>query len=151
MTVICGNAEFSRKVGRLVGDKLGFGDFGPNVAGFLVESRGELAAAAVFHSFMEGRYTAISFSLWSATPRWVTRGNVSALFSYPFVQLGCGRVQAVTSINNRRARKCLLRLGFREECGRMKNAWTLGGDASLYAMTPDECRWIIPARKSEVA
>lgn len=48
-------------------------------------------------------------------PRWATKQVVTWLLSYPFVQLKTQRVTALVKKSNRRARKLLVGIGFKEE------------------------------------
>lgn len=48
-------------------------------------------------------------------PRWATKQVVTWLLSYPFVQLKTQRVTALVKKSNRRARKLLTGIGFKEE------------------------------------
>lgn len=72
---------------------------------------------------------------------WALPGTLRALFAYPFQELGCRRVTAVTAKKNKRARKALIKAGFRLEgvirCG-------LDGvrDGFVYGLLKQECRWI---------
>ena len=81
------------------------------------------------------------------TGRKVTSARVSgsrpirAMLRYPFVQLGCARLTAVTPAQNRAARAFLARLGFRQE-GVHPDALP-GGDAVSYGLLArDAARWI---------
>lgn len=117
-------------------------DWGPCVA--LGIARGpELVAGIVFNNY---RHPSIEASIASSTPSWCSRRNLAAIFAYPFRQLGCRRVGAMTGITNQPARAFLCRLGFREE-GILRQALPPSaanpmGDAVLYGITLAECRWL---------
>lgn len=105
---------------------------------------GDLIAGIVFNNFC---WPNIEASIASTTPRWCSRRNLAAIFAFPFRQLGCRRMGATTGLTNQTARSFLCRLGFRQE-GICHQAWPLSvanptGDAVLYGMTPDECRWLL--------
>lgn len=102
----------------------------------------ELIAGIVFNNL---RWPSIEASIASTTPRWCSRRNLAAIFAYPFGQLDCRRVGAVTGVTNQPARAFLCRLGFREE-GICRCALP-NGDAAIYGMTEAECRWLSPGRK----
>lgn len=71
----------------------------------------------------------------------LSRYIVSALFSYPFAVLKVGRLQVTVARKHKRVRKLVERLGFKFE-GIARQGYILGGDAAVYSMLPDECRWI---------
>jgi RimJ/RimL family protein N-acetyltransferase len=66
---------------------------------------------------------------------------VSAILRYPFVQLRCARVTAVTQSQNARARGFLCRLGFRQE-GVHPDALPSGDAVSYGLLARDATRWI---------
>ncbi|HEY1299249.1 MAG TPA: GNAT family protein [Stellaceae bacterium] len=103
----------------------------------------ELVAGIVFNNL---RWPTIEASIASSTPRWCSRRNLAAIFSYPFRQLQCRRLGAMTGVTNQPARAFLCRLGFREE-GMLRqalvpNAANPVGDAVIFGMIPAECRWL---------
>lgn len=57
----------------------------------------------------------IEISFAADSPRWATKQVVTWLLSYPFVQLKTQRVTALVKKSNRRARKLLVGIGFKEE------------------------------------
>lgn len=57
----------------------------------------------------------IEISFAADSPRWATKQVVTWLLSYPFVQLKVQRVTALVKKSNRRARKLLTGIGFKEE------------------------------------
>ena len=74
-------------------------------------------------------------------PGWCRRGVLRALFAYPFNQLGVARFDACTARKNKRSRKVLKGLGFREEGVRHKR-YDGVDDLVMYGMLRDNCRWI---------
>lgn len=72
---------------------------------------------------------------------WATRNNLRALFAYPFFTLGVRRFEAKTAKHNHIGNLTLKKLGFTFE-GCLRNAWPYGGDAHLYSMLSNECRWL---------
>ena len=70
-------------------------------------------AVAIYNNY---RYSSdIEVSFVAATPRWATQGNIRAMLSYPFVQLGVKRLSAITTKKNQRGRKLLTGVGFKQE------------------------------------
>jgi hypothetical protein len=84
-------------------------------------------------------------------PGWLTRGNLAALFHYPFEQLKCWTVLNVVRRRNTVSRKFATDLGFTELCV-VRNSADRNEDSILYGMSRPECRWLPdyepPARKA---
>jgi len=57
----------------------------------------------------------IELSFAGDSPRWATKQVITWLLSYPFIQLKTQRVTALVKKSNRRARKLLVGVGFKEE------------------------------------
>ena len=57
----------------------------------------------------------IEVSFASASPRWLTRRLIGAILSYPFVQLDCQRITALTPRRARSARRFIDAFGFKRE------------------------------------
>lgn len=93
---------------RWAGRHLGISDWGPCVT-IGVMARGELVATAVFHQY---RHPSIEISFVTTDRRWATPQTVRGIMRYPFVQLGCTRLTAITSDTNQRTCAFLYRLGF---------------------------------------
>jgi RimJ/RimL family protein N-acetyltransferase len=72
---------------------------------------------------------------------WLSRGNLKVFFGYPFLQLGCHRMQAMVAKSNKRARKVIERLGFVNE-GCVRQGLGPNKDAILYSLLRHDCRWI---------
>lgn len=98
---------------------------------------GELIAGVVFNNF---RWPSIEASIASTRPDWASRRNLAAIFAYPFRQLDCRRVGALTEVTNQPVRAFLCRLGFRQE-GICRDA-LVSGDAVIFGMIRAECRWL---------
>ncbi|HEX4571513.1 MAG TPA: GNAT family protein [Dongiaceae bacterium] len=75
--------------------------------------RGEtLVAAVLYNDFQPPN---IQMTIASITPRWASRQVIARLLAYPFLELQCLRVSAVTRATNEDARRFLARLGFHQE------------------------------------
>lgn len=72
---------------------------------------------------------------------WLSRTSLNAFFHYPFVQLQCQRVTAITDKKNKHARAFVEKVGFVLE-GVARRGMFSGNDAIIYGMLPEECRWI---------
>lgn len=119
------------------GRQLGIDNWGPCQAiGVLRDGR--LVAAAVFHQY---RYPNIEISFVTTDRRWATPQSVRGIMRYPFVQLGCKRLTAITSDTNQPARAFLCRLGFRPE-GFHPDTFESGGAVSYGLLRKDAERWL---------
>ena len=125
-------------VARWVGGQLSIDDFGPSRA-IGVMRADVLVAGAVYHNY-HPRHRCAEISFASVTAKWATRDTIRALLRYPFVQLNCERLTAVSRADNEDARDFLKRLGFQQE-GYHRKGWG-DEDAVSYGMLRGECRWI---------
>lgn len=90
-------------------------DFGPYQAiGVTDDAQTAILAGVVYHG-CHPEFRSIEMTLAADSPRWCSRGIVTALMSYPFEQLQCRRVTAIVSERNPRALKLNHALGFRKE------------------------------------
>jgi RimJ/RimL family protein N-acetyltransferase len=98
---------------------------------------GKVIAAALFNNYQDSN---IDLSVVFARPVALTRGNLRALFSYPFKQLKVERVSVRTRANNMKVRQQIRRLGFAPEG---KHPRFYGNEAAMsYGMTRSQCRWL---------
>lgn len=130
-----------RELSLWAGNKLGYdGAIGsrhdPVAIG--VSRQGKIVAVAVFYDY---RGVSIEVTFVTTTPRWASRENISAILSYPFVQLGCKRLTAITEENNRDARAFLERLGFCQE-GIHPDGFESGVGISYGLLKADAQRWL---------
>lgn len=103
-----------------------------------IAEEGKLIAGVVYHGYRDEN---IEMNIVAETPRWISKGRLHALFFYPFGQLQCQRVTAITARKNKRTRKMLLGLGFALE-GVMRCALPQRRDAMIYGLLNNECKWI---------
>lgn len=130
---------WNREIAAWAAERLGLKDFdfGPCVSIGVVH-KGEIVAAAVYNEY---RHPNIQVTFVTASPRWASPGAVRAILGYPFRQLGCKRITAITNSTNRPARAFLCRLGFKQE-GVHPDALP-DGDAVTYGLTrADAARWL---------
>lgn len=116
-------------------ERLEIADFRPCIAMGIIDGDKRLAGI-VYNLFS---WPHISASIASDDPRWCNRRILRGIFSYPFGQLNCQRVTAITEDKNQPARAFLCRLGFREE-GTLRK-WFPNGDGIAFGMLVEECRW----------
>ena len=90
-------------------------------------------------SFFNFRWPNIEIAFYCEDYRWaLNRDGILELFSYPFVQLGCHRVTALCERKNKRARRMVQRLGFKEE-GMLRKAGEKG-DMFIYGLLPEDLK-----------
>lgn len=111
-----------------VGAHLGIDDFGPATA-IGVERDGRIIAVLVFSAW---RPPTIEVTIASDDKHWASRSVIRAFMRYPFVQLKCKRVTAITAVRNYRARSTLERLGFVQEG--FHRDWFPDDDAISYGL-----------------
>lgn len=105
------NQEETDTLVKWASDRLSLKSFGPCTAIGVVH-RNELVAVAVFNEY---RHPNIEITFVTSSPRWASPQSVRAIFAYPFKQLGCRRITAITEATNQPARAFLCRLGFKQE------------------------------------
>jgi len=104
-----------------------------------VALKGTIIAAAIFYDY---RGTSIEVTFVTTTPRWASREAIRAILHYPFVQIGCKRLTAITEESNAAARGFLERLGFREE-GIHPDGFESGAGISYGLLRKDAERWLV--------
>lgn len=131
-------AGHDREIARWVGDRLGIDDFSPFCGALGIIDDHGIIAGVVFNNY---RHPNIEATIASTTPRWCTSRVLRGIFSYPFWQLKCSRVTAVTSVKNQPTQAFLCRIGFQQE-GVMRRAFRNDEDAVIFGMLAEECRWL---------
>ncbi|MBL4680858.1 MAG: GNAT family N-acetyltransferase [Pseudomonadales bacterium] len=96
-----------------------------------------LIAGVVYYCY---RHPNIEMAIAAISPRWATKTTLRAFFEYPFDQLGCNRVTVLVDSDKAQVRRFDERLGFIRE-GTLREA-NPNGDAEIYGMLKNECRWI---------
>ena len=71
---------------------------------------------------------------------WALPGTLRALCAYPFDELGCERITAVTSKKNKTAR-AIAKAGFRSE-GIVRRGLDGVRDGFIYGLLKHECKWL---------
>lgn len=100
-----------------------------------------LVAVAAFHRWS---HPDIQITFAVTAKNWGGPDYVRAVFRYPFLQLGCKRITAVTEASNQRARAFLCRLKFRQE-GVHPDAFESGDGISYGLLRADAVRWLTEA------
>ena len=136
---------WDRELARWAGDRIGVDDFGPCVA-IGVAHRGEIVAAAVYNQY---RHPNIQVTFVTSSPRWASPGAIRAILGYPFNQLRCKRITAITEATNQPARAFLCRLGFREE-GYHPDSLPSGDSVTYGLLLRDAARWTAGEKHVEI-
>lgn len=114
----------------------GADDFGPYVS-LGIGRGGEIIGGVVYNGYRKG-YSAVELTAAATSPAWLgVRATARALLSYPFEQLGVGRITTYTRASNHRALKLNRLLGFREE-GRLRRGFGDSEDAVICGLLRDE-------------
>lgn len=110
-------------------------NFGPCSTMGVLDSEGLMAAGAVYHAYRPAfRGLEISFAMRPGF--YLSRSAISALLRYPFAELNCVRVTAVTPLKATSTRQFLEKLGFKRE-GVLRRAFGTD-DAVVYGMLAKE-------------
>lgn len=122
---------------RWVTQRLGIKDYGPcRTIG--VYHGEQIVAVAIFSEY---RPPNIEITFVTSSPRWASPNAVRAILKYPFLQLGCKRITAITEATNQPARAFLCRLGFKQE-GIHPDALPTGDAITYGLLRKDAARWI---------
>lgn len=111
--------------------------FGACVA-FGVVRRGKLVGGVVFNNY---RGFDIHMSAAFDSKSWALPQTIRALCEYPFKELKCVRVTAMTGRKNKKARKVLSVLGFRE-VGVAHRGLDGREDAFIFELLKENCKWL---------
>ena len=87
-------------------------DFGPFVSLGILDKQDNLIAGCVYNNYT-GHDIHLTFA--ADSPKWATRTNIKRILTYPFEEAGCRRCSALVAKGNKRVRKLLTGLGFKEE------------------------------------
>jgi hypothetical protein len=109
--------------------------------GIISDDGQNLAGAVVYNNLRTCGIGAIEMSIATVDKRWATRHNLQALFSYPFTQLGLGRVEAHCREQDEGVAMFIKKLGFQKE-GVLRCAAVDGTNAISFGMLKHECRWL---------
>jgi hypothetical protein len=119
------------------------GSLGEFVAISVVDNKDIPMAGIVYNNF---RMTNIELQFASVNPMWATKKNIGLLLCYPFIQLGLPRITAIVQRGNKRIRKFLEGIGFKNE-GTLRNCLTAHKgrfeNAIIYGMIRKEAeKWL---------
>lgn len=98
----------------------------------------KIVAVAIYSEY---RSPNIEITFVTSSPRWASPNAVRGILKYPFLQLGCKRITAITEATNQPARAFLCRLGFKLE-GIHPDALPTGTAITYGLLRKDAARWI---------
>lgn len=101
---------------------------------------GQLVGGCLYTDFSPCVGGGADVRMWAAGHNWISRKVIRVMLGYPFDQLKCHRVTAVTAKKNRACRTMLEDLGFRLE-GVARQGFGLKADAMIYGLLRSEYRW----------
>jgi RimJ/RimL family protein N-acetyltransferase len=129
-----------RELSLWAGSRLGLGGpvRGVDPIAIGVARADRIVAVALFSNFQP---PTIEVTFVTTTPRWASREMIRGILAYPFLQLGCKRVTAVTETCNAPARSFLERLGFLQE-GVHPDAFPSGEGISYGLLRRNAERWL---------
>jgi len=109
----------------------------------VLDSKGGVMAGIVYNNY---RGSNIELQFASENPKWATPQNIGLLLSYPFDHVGVPRVTSVVNKRNRRIRRFLEGIGFKNE-GTLRNCLLLPDgkleNAIIYGMIRREAnKWL---------
>lgn len=100
-----------------------------------------IRAVVLYHNY---RQTDIEI-VFAGEGNWARRDLIAEALSYPF-KIGCHRISALARKDNRKVRKLLTQLGFKQE-GKLRRANPDGTDLFVYGLLPEDFRL---SRKQEL-
>lgn len=105
-----------------------------------------IAAVALFLNY---RVTDMEVVFAADNRRWVRRDLITAVLNYPF-SVGCHRLTAIIRKDNKKARKLVQQLGFKQE-GKVRRADIDKHDMFIYGLLPEEYRFARKERLQKAA
>jgi len=138
MKLIFATGEANKAIAKWVSDRIPHVSEFSNMMTIGVQSEnGQPLGAVVYHEYRDND---IQMSCAADDKHWLSKKALEAIFRYPFSQLGCIRVTALTPSKNVHTRQFLERVGFTQE-GIMRKGFC-DDDCVVYGMLRDECKWI---------
>ena len=129
--------DHAEELAEWLGSRLGITFIQPYVTIGVV--RGWDLVAVVLYNQFEPPNIHVTFA--TTTPRWASRQVIGRLLAYPFHELGCLRISAITRVTNQPTRVFLRRLGFRQE-GFHPQYYADDDGVSYGLLKSDAMKWI---------
>ena len=134
--ILCGQKEF---IGAWVAERIGNKTPWHCYEAIGIIKDGQIVGGAVIDNYIfEAR---CSVHCAGIGKKWMTRDFLPVVFDYIFRQLKCNAVLNIVDSNNHASIKFTSHVGFKE-IYRIKNGSHNGGDAVLFEMQKDDCKWI---------
>lgn len=95
-------------------------------------------ALICFNAF---RWANMAISVSADNPNWINPQVLNEISRYVFVDNDCRRLEAQTEVENRRCRRLLKGLGFKQE-GILRNASYNQNDMVLFSLLKEECAFL---------
>lgn len=117
-----------------------------------VAGKSKIIAGILYHDYCPlGDGGKIEMSMYAESPKWAQPGIIRALLHYPFIQLKCHIIVCTTTRTNRRTRRFLEGIGFKER-GTLNNR-PYADDTIIYALRREDAerRLIPPIHAKEAA
>lgn len=106
----------------------------------VVNDFGVLIAGAVYHQYHPD-VGDIQVAFAADDPRWAQKGTIAGILAFPFRQLGCVRITALTGESNKRTRRFVEGIGFKLEGVVRKGLRT--EDMCIYGLLEEEAeKWL---------
>lgn len=132
MRVVYPTPEQNQALLALIANKMGGGMVDAQCLAVMNDTKIEGVVA-----FFNYRWPSIEVAFYCENFRWaLNRQGIAEVLSYPFKQLNCRRITAIVERKNKRARKMVQRLGFKEE-GMLRKGGEFG-DVFIYGLLPDD-------------
>lgn len=109
-------------------DKIGWELPNPYVV-FGIVFKGRIVGGVSYHNYTGSQceVSAITTSI-----RWAAKDIIKQLLSYPFNEMGCRRITALTDSKNTKARRMLERMGFKQEGVIREGSLSEAGTDAIY-------------------
>ncbi len=127
----------TQELAQWIFERMGVGFYGYRTVGLKVD--GEFVAGVLLDRF--GVHECQIHIATRQGSMWATPENCRTAFSFPFIYLNRTRITAETAVSNRRMIRVNEHLGFVRE-GVKRKAADDGGDAIVFGMLREECRWL---------
>lgn len=116
-----------------------------------VAQKSRVIAVCLFHDYFRlGDGGKIEVSMAADDPKWAQPGMIRAILSYPFVQLDCHVLVATTNKTNKRTRRFLEGINFKEK-GVIPNR-PYADDTMIYALRREDAqKWLGKIKVREAA
>lgn len=121
------------------------GGYDPDLAIGIIDDDHKIIGGLVFTDYQEND---AELTIYLKPGTQLTRTIIRRFFSIVFFTMKLKRITAKISAENKKSRKFVERLGFKQE-GLLRNAFYNGADVHLYGMLYKECPWLVIQNKNK--